>query len=421
MSYMASLSAKNLGKIAVDVSRSADSDIYLWQAFIDCCSQKVALFDRKDTLRVWKGLMTFYRNYDYRLRPVDVGFIQDLISHSIEMSNGYTCDELSQLAECVCEFATVNDVLLSSVTPLFSKIGIVFNMRLAEAVPYGVVRLLVSFSRLGIRDPTLLDSLAKFICNSNEFSVYDLRNIITSYALVGHQSPALFEHATDHFFSVPGMGINELAILSFAYTTANYVTPRVRSLFENHLTRDGKCTLDIWGLQHRSVDIPLFCANLDCLGVNIPMELIDLIQIDDLTEDSFFKVVHLLPPKLESQQMVLERYRKFVSNDTISDHIKVLEYTTKSNFELLEMLHLVCKRVIELFTTGANRNTEPPESLNILQEKFLQLLDRVPPALLPNDMDIAPIISQGTPSITTLSHAAMSKTLVDATTTQGKN
>eukprot|EP00371_Babesia_bovis_P000244 XP_001608891.1 hypothetical protein [Babesia bovis T2Bo] len=272
---------------------------------LECCSEKLLLLDGKDTLRIWKGVVTFYRNYEYILRAPDAGFIQSLISHSTDVTNGYTCDELSQLSEHVCNMVSVNDVLLPFATPLYSKIGVMFHMRLAESTPYDVVRLLVSFSRIGVKDVVLLESLAEYICMSDGFSEYDLRNILTSYAMVGYQSPALFKYVTERFLSAQGVSINDVAILSFGYTSVNYITPEVRTLFEKHIFLDGKGHPSLMDLKDCAVDIPLFCLNLDRMGLKIPNELIELIRIDDLTESCFLKLAHLLPITEKTQRKVL--------------------------------------------------------------------------------------------------------------------
>ncbi|CDR95493.1 hypothetical protein, conserved [Babesia bigemina] len=291
LSELKSLHAKQLGKIALDVSRCSNSDIHLWRSFVECCALKVDSFDGKDTLRVWKGICAFYRNYDYVVRDEDADFINQLIFRSHEVSRAYTCDELSQLAEFVCDFAATNSHFLEGATALFSKISVMFNLRLAEASPYGVVRLLVSFSRLGIRDCHLLESLANFICKSDGFSAHDLRTILTSYALSSYRNDALLKHATDSFNAHPGLTLNELAILSFAYATLEYCTADVHALFQRHLVHEGEGSgtgiLDADGPQ---VDLPLFCSNLDRLGVKVPRTVIDRINIETLPSESFFKV-----------------------------------------------------------------------------------------------------------------------------------
>ncbi|GIX64107.1 uncharacterized protein BcabD6B2_35420 [Babesia caballi] len=462
VSDMTSLSAKQLGKIALDVSRSGSSDIRVWRTFVECCSRSVSSFDGKDTLRLWKGVNAFYRNYDFCLRREDFNLLTYLILHSYEVCNGYTCDELSQLAEFVCDFAAINDAILDSSTLLFSKIGVMFNLRLAEALPYGVVRLLVSFSRLGIKDDALLESLAKFICRNEGFTPHDLRNILTSYALSGYCSPSLLKYATDQFLSLPGLSLNELAILSFAYVSLGYNSPDVRELFQRHLCR-GAITTNLGALDddRPPVDLPLFCANLDQLGVAIPDELMERIDINTLSADQFFKVVHLLPADAASQQQVLERYLAHESVPTVQSHLRVLEYTTKGDFCVLSLLHRAgdeCKdgkcmvlgehRYAELDTSpdyehkphgnssGHYHITLPNESLKVTAREndcsgldskgdasnpmdsldtFCHLLLRVPPLLLPSNLNLLGLTAKGRLSVPALRDLAllMSKALVD--------
>ncbi|GBE61327.1 Streptococcus pyogenes, putative [Babesia ovata] len=342
LSELKSLPAKQLGKIALDVSRYSNSDIHLWRTFVECCSLKVDSFDGKDTLRVWKAICAFYRNYDHVVRAEDADFINQLIIRSHEVSSAYTCDELSQLAEFVCDFAATNNHLMEGATLLFSKISVMFNLRLAEALPYGVVRLLVSFSRLGIKDGHLLESLASFICKSDGFSEHDLRTILTSYALCSYRNDALLKHATDRFKALPGITLNELAILSFAYATLEYSTPDVQALFQRHLGNEAEDSgTGILNTEGPNVDLSLFCSNLDSLGVPMPRNVIEIINIETLSSESFFKVVHLLAPNAASQQKVSELYYEYEGLGTFWDHMRVLEYVTKGQFESQQFLRKV--------------------------------------------------------------------------------
>ncbi|KAK1940338.1 hypothetical protein X943_002642 [Babesia divergens] len=293
---IASLPPKKLGKIALDVARCGGSDIRIWKTFVDSCTGNVESFDSKDTLRIWKAVGSFYRNYNHKLREPDVKFIIQLLLHSQTVCNGYTCDQLSQLAEIVCDFSVANGHLIEITTSLFSNIAVLFNIRLAEAMPYGVVRLLVAFSRLGIRDPYLMDSLSTFICNYEGFTVHDLRTVLMSCALMDYRSLELLKHATDQFLLLSEVGINDLAILSFVYSTLDYRTDEVISLFRRHL--DGMSATPEIGDQPaegHALDWPSFCLFLNSLGVSIPEHVIRYIEVHRLSRDAFFKVVHLLP------------------------------------------------------------------------------------------------------------------------------
>lgn len=344
--HMESLLPKQLGNIVLDVARHGNSDIVVWKTFVKCCHAKVESLDRKDTLRVFRGVGVFYRNYNYHLQQLDKEFLAKLIGQVHVVCNGYTCDELSQLSEDVSNFAVANADLLDITALLFSKIAVLFNLRLAEATPYSVVRLLVAFSRIGISDGQLFDSLATFICDNDGFTTHDIRTVLTSYALVEHRNLQLLEHATLHFTSLSDLGINDLAILSFVYSTLDYRTENVKSLFQRYLGSIDMLTeppaLPGEGFV---VDLPSFFQFLDSIGVSIPPSMISSIKIDQLNRDDFVKVVHLLPTNPDCQRKVMNKYMCYDSELTLQEHVKVLKYVVKGGFGIKEFFDRACSNI----------------------------------------------------------------------------
>ncbi|KAF5153083.1 RAP domain protein [Theileria parva strain Muguga] len=327
------LTPKQLGRIAFDVSKCANSDIRIWDTFVQTSQNLFNSFDYKDTLRVLRGLNTFYDYLNYDLRRADVPFLANLLDKLYDCCESYNCTELSEVAEIISTFIISNQLLLDSgssqIDPwnLLCKISISFKIRLAEATPSDIVRLLVSFSKVGSCDNDLLETLVQYSITNKSFTLEQLRTICASCVILNHYHVKLLDTLCESYIN-QDVGINDLAILSFIFSNSSYTNRKVIHLFEKNLKNDVG-----------NIDLPSFCLNLHKIGVKVPEDYINLINVDSLKTDTLINLLVLFSKFPSKQIPVLNKLKSInlgdmekIPNVTEDYKFKILEYIANGSF-----------------------------------------------------------------------------------------
>ncbi|BAM41535.1 uncharacterized protein TOT_030000798 [Theileria orientalis strain Shintoku] len=311
---------KQIGKIAIDVSKCANSDIKIWDNFKELSINSINSFDYKDFK--------------------DLTFFNFVIDKLFEFCDSYNCAQLSQITQIISNFNNLH----IDFCKLFSKVAVLFKLRLAEATHNDIVKLLNSFSRVGIYDKPLTDTLVQLVLKNN-FTLDELKSVSISCTLLGHHDSDLLSKLCDMYHKDNScLTLNDLGILSFIFSKSSFTNDKVVSIFERNLNRTDNPHL----VELNGMDLPSLCLNLHSMGVQVPENLINLIDFKSLQPNLSMEMLDLFSLYPSKQESILDKCKEI--KRSTEDNIKLLNYISRGPFNEIsrQLFNIVMRDAIKL-------------------------------------------------------------------------